>query len=220
MIKITVTSKRHVCTLMSPPLHLTTIAVCKAKMDLAILIDGSQSVEYFAKGNFQRCLQFIKKLVSGFNIAKEGTHVGIVIYSRDAKVIFGFEKYFNLWTMLTAIESIQYPQNGTNTGRALDVVRTQLFDASARQGVPNILLIMTNGASQVSIWHSKCKTDTGHIDTSVTPKISSCCRHGKSNAVTRTRVVANANFDFLLWSLLIVSIVVHFYPLFNFKFSK
>ena len=126
------------------------LAVCKAKVDLAILIDGSRSIDYFGAGNFQRCLTFVKNLVRGFNIAKEGTHVGIVVFSQYAQVIFGFEAYFNLRAMLTAIDRIRYPRSSTYTGKALNVVRIKLFDASARQGVPNILLVMTDGASQVS----------------------------------------------------------------------
>ncbi|KAL9981494.1 hypothetical protein ACROYT_G010201 [Oculina patagonica] len=137
--------------------------VCRAKLDLAILIDASQSVENFADRryrisvqfskqlavrNYQRSLQFIKQLVSGFNIAKEGTHVGIVVFARDAKTVFGFEKYFNIWTMLKAIDNIKHPQRGTFIGKGLDAVRTQLFDASARQGVPRILLVVTDSASQ------------------------------------------------------------------------
>lgn len=132
-------------------IELLYFAVCKAKVDLSVLIDGSQSIDYFAVGNFRRCLQFVKNFVSGFNIAKEGTHVGIVVFSKNAEIIFGFEKYFSVQTVLTAIDSIKYPRSGTHTGKALDVVRTKLLDASARQGVPNILLVMTDGASQVSL---------------------------------------------------------------------
>lgn len=124
-------------------------------MDLAILIDGSQSIEYFGVGNFRRCLQFVKNLISGFNIAKEGTHVGVVVFSAKAKVIFGFERYFNLQRMMRAIDRIKYPRSSTHTGAALDVVRNRLFDASARQGVPNILLVMTDGASQVCFSNTK-----------------------------------------------------------------
>jgi len=119
-------------------------------VDLAILIDGSQSIEYFGKGNFRRCLRFVKRLISGFNIAKDGTHVGIVVYSAKANVIFGFERYFRIQQMYRAINRIRYPRSSTHTGEALDVVRTRLFESSARQGVPNILLVMTDGASQVS----------------------------------------------------------------------
>lgn len=86
----------------------------------------------------------------GFNIARDGTHVGIVVFSQKADVIFGFETYFSLPQILKAINGIRYPGRSTYTGRALDVVRTRLFDASARQGVPNILLVMTDGSSQVS----------------------------------------------------------------------
>ena len=131
---------------------LTHLVVCKAKLDLAILLDTSQRAESFAERNFRRCLQFIKQLVSGFNIGNEGTHVGVAVFARDTKVVFGFEKYFNIWTMLKAINDIKYSQRDTFTGKGLEVVRTQLFHASVRQGVPRVLLVMTDSPSQVSFY--------------------------------------------------------------------
>ena len=81
--------------------------------------------------------------------------MGIVVFARDAKVVFGFGKYFNMWTMLKAIDNIKYSPRGTFTGKGLEVVRTQLFDKSARQGVPRILLVVTDSASQVSFINNK-----------------------------------------------------------------
>lgn len=84
--------------------------------------------------------------------------MGIVTFARDARVIFGFEKYFNIWTMLKVIDNIKFSQRGTFTGKGLDVVRNQLFDTSARQGVPRILLVVTDSASQVSF-----KNEQNHL---------------------------------------------------------
>ena len=146
-------------------------------MDLAILIDGSQSIEYFAKGNFKRCLEFVKNLLRGFNIAREGTHAGIVVFSHIAEVVFGFEKYLSLGPMLQTIDHIKYPKSSTYTGKALDVVRTQLFDASARQGVPNVLLVMTDGASQVGIFYTTLKIEFSKITDCL--KLTSKQHHNK-----------------------------------------
>ena len=51
--------------------------------------------------------------------------------------------------MMDAIGNIQYPGKGTKTGSALDLARTGLFEVSARQGVRDILIVLTDGVSQV-----------------------------------------------------------------------
>lgn len=129
---------------------LTHLAVCKTKLDLAILIDASQKPPD-TDINFRRYIQFIKRLISGFNVAKYGTHVGIAVFYQDTKVMFGFERYLNLWTLLKAIDGIRFSQRGARTGKALEKARTKLFDASARPGVPRMLLVMTDTVSQVRL---------------------------------------------------------------------
>ena len=125
---------------------------CAAIVDLAFLLDGSGSI---GPGNFQKCLEFLKDFVQGFNIAKDGTHIGIVLYSKTSEIIFNFDTYFDAKSMIEAIAKISYPALGTFTGEGLNLVRTGLFDVSARQGVRNILIVMTDGASQVRILDEK-----------------------------------------------------------------
>lgn len=59
---------------------------CKAKADVVFIIDGSGSIEISGKGNFKKVLDFVKDLTRSFDVSKEGTHVGIVLYSNDAEV--------------------------------------------------------------------------------------------------------------------------------------
>lgn len=122
---------------------------CKAKVDIAILLDGSGSIDFQSPGNFDKCKKFLKNFVKAFNIAKDGTHVGLVVFSNNADIIFNFEKYLDANSMMDAIDKVSYPAEGTYTGKALDQVRTGLFEVSARQGVRDVLIIMTDGASQV-----------------------------------------------------------------------
>ena len=137
-------------------LHISfSSQACKAKIDLAFLLDGSGSIDFQTPGNFKKCLEFLKSFVKGFNIAKDGTHVGLVVFSTTAEIIFNFEKYLDANSMMDAISKISYPAKGTKTGDALDLVRTGLFEVSARQGVRDILIIMTDGASQVRSYDEK-----------------------------------------------------------------
>ena len=125
------------------------LAGCKGKVDIAVLLDGSERIDYQKAGNFKKCQQFLKSFFGSFNIAKDGTRVGLVLFSKTSEVRFDFEKYSDKKSITEAIDKIPYPRKGTNCGAGLDMVRTNLFEASARQGVRDVLLVITGGSSQV-----------------------------------------------------------------------
>lgn len=72
-----------------------------------------------------------------------------MLFSKTSEVRFDFEKYADKKSITEAIDKIPYPRKGTNCGAGLDMVRTNLFEASARQGVRDVLLVITGGSSQV-----------------------------------------------------------------------
>ena len=55
--------------------------------DLAFIVDSSGSI---SRKNFARMKQFLKLVVSEFNIGPEGTHVAVVVYSTNAQVVHTF----------------------------------------------------------------------------------------------------------------------------------
>ena len=58
----------------------------KTKVDCGLIIDGSGSIEKSEQGNFEKVLSFVKDLSKGYEVSKEGTHVGIMVYGDEAKV--------------------------------------------------------------------------------------------------------------------------------------
>ena len=100
-------------------------------------------------------MRFLRNFVQSFNIAEDGSHVGVVLFSSTAEVVFNFEKYFDPNSIIDAIDKIPYPSKSTYTGIGLDLVRTGLFEVSERQGVRDVLIVMTDGASQVRIFDNK-----------------------------------------------------------------
>ena len=70
-------------------------------------------------------------------------------------MVFNFEKYFDSNSIIDAIDKISYPSKSTYTGKGLDLVRTGLFEISERQGVRDVLIVMTDGASQVRVFDNK-----------------------------------------------------------------
>ena len=49
--------------------------------------------------------------------------------------------------MMDAIDKAPYLKGGTLTGKALEFVKVELFDKTGRQGVPKVLIVMTDGKS-------------------------------------------------------------------------
>ena len=63
----------------------------------------------------------------------------------------GFDEHYTESEILSTIEGISYPGGGTYTGGALKKAKLELFEKSARAGVPNIAIIITDGKSSDNI---------------------------------------------------------------------
>ena len=86
-------------------------------------------------------------MAAAFTVATDKTHVGLVLFSSNAQLVFDFNKYFDLVSIDSAIDSISYPNGGTYTGKALTFTQSSLFASSARPGKPHLLIVLTDGAS-------------------------------------------------------------------------
>jgi len=103
------------------------VTVCRKRLDLALLIDGSGSINAYGRGNFRRCLDFVKRLVASFSVSPTQTRVGIVLFSHRSWLISNFRRYRNKQSLLHVISRIRYPRGGTKIGRALRFARYRLF---------------------------------------------------------------------------------------------
>ena len=102
--------------------------MCRRRLDLAFLIDGSGSIEAYGRGNFRRCLNFVKRVVSSFRVSPRQTRVGVVLFSSRAWLVFNFKRYGNKLSIFRAIDRIRYPRGGTRIGRALRFATYRLFN--------------------------------------------------------------------------------------------
>ena len=118
------------------------LLVCRARLDLAFLLDGSGSVERSGRGNFRRCLNFVKRLVASFTVSSRYTRVGVVLFSSRTWLIFNFKRYRNKRQIYRAIDGIRYPRGGTRMGRALRFVKSRLFGGSRRRKVTIYFLFL------------------------------------------------------------------------------
>ena len=63
------------------------------------------------------------------------------------QIISGFDEHYTQSEILSVIDGMSYPGGGTRTGNALLKAKSDLFDKSARPGIPNIAIIITDGVS-------------------------------------------------------------------------
>lgn len=122
------------------------LPACKTQVDLGFIIDGSGSVEMYGKGNFKRCLNFVKALTRAFEISPTDTRVGAIVFSSRSELQFTFNQYTTQAEIETAIDSIKYPGYTTNTGAAMTMAKDRLLN-DARTGVPRVLVVLTDGRS-------------------------------------------------------------------------
>ena len=106
--------------------------MCNRRLDLAFLVDGSGSIEAAGRGNFRRCIEFVKTMVSSFSVSPLRTRVGVALFSSRSWLILDFHQSKSKATVLRRISSIRYPRGGTKIGRALNFVLHRLFRRSRR----------------------------------------------------------------------------------------
>lgn len=100
----------------------------------------------YGKGNFQRCLDFVKSLTKAFVVSPTDTRVGAIVFSSRSELQFDFKQYSTQQDLEAAITRIKYPGYRTKTGAALTMAADKLFN-DVRQGVPRVLVVLTDGAS-------------------------------------------------------------------------
>ncbi|KAK3721427.1 hypothetical protein QZH41_020681, partial [Actinostola sp. cb2023] len=151
LVAIVQAIKNNICQAPPPTTSVvtssTTSTVCKAKVDLGFLIDGSGSIEWQGRGNFQKVITFVKQIVNEFEISQHDTHVGVVLFDHTAKVVFGFHNYTDKNYIMRQISTINYPGGGTRTASALSIAHNDLYKTSSRNGISKTLIVLTDGDS-------------------------------------------------------------------------
>ena len=122
-------------------------SVCRARIDLAFVIDASGSV---GRGNFRRCLTFVQNMARAFVISRRYTRFAIVLYSSRPAKIFGFNRYTNQRSLLRAIGKIRYTGGGTKTGHALSYTYQRVLSSNRRKN--KVVIVMTDGRSYDNVY--------------------------------------------------------------------
>lgn len=121
-------------------------------VDIGFLVDSSGSINAADSFNYQRIKDFIKGFIRSVVIGENNTRVGLATFSGQNAftVRISFTDFFTTDALIDAVQMIPYDSGGTRTGEALDRIRTDLF-SMAREGLPHILVVLTDGKSQDSV---------------------------------------------------------------------
>ncbi|XP_041649550.1 collagen alpha-6(VI) chain-like isoform X2 [Cheilinus undulatus] len=116
--------------------------------DIVFLVDGSSSIGI---ANFDAMKQFLRSVVSGLDIGPDKVRVGLAQYSDEPYKEFLLKDHMNKNSLLDEIDRFPYRTGGTETGKAMDFLRTQYFTeeagSRASQRVPQIAVVITDGDS-------------------------------------------------------------------------
>jgi len=115
-------------------------------------VDESTSV---SAHNFDLMKSFVSALVGRLDIDSGLTRVGLVKFSLSVNTdgAFNLSSYSSVADVQSAISSLTYGQGRTNTAAALAHVRTTMLTSAAgdRSDVPNAVVVMTDGKSNVNV---------------------------------------------------------------------
>lgn len=116
------------------------------------LVDGSGSIEFQGRGNFQRSKDFIKALINNFEVGRDLINIATVLYWDHFEIIHRLNTFYTKDEILNAIQGMRYPGGGTRTGQGLDVIRNStLTNLGVRSQLTNIVVVVTDGLSQDSV---------------------------------------------------------------------
>ncbi|CAN2388201.1 behavioral response to pain [Pristimantis euphronides] len=129
--------------------------------DLYFLLDSSGSVTY---DEFAKVKQFIGDLLQPFKFGPQNIRASVVQISTNPTLEFPLNQYSSNKDVQKAIQNIKQRMGDTNTGKAIDYVKQNLYaeDFGSRADVPKVLVWVTDGLSTDDIsWPMKLLKDMG-----------------------------------------------------------
>ncbi|XP_074624581.1 SCO-spondin-like isoform X5 [Acropora palmata] len=125
---------------------------CPIPIDFAMIVDASGSI---SRRNFAKLLEFIEKMLDGFDISEKGTHIAIIEYSTKPSVQIKFNEfsgaYLNAANLKRKIRKIRQSRGFTFIDKALRMASTEIFaeENGMRPNVTKVALVMTDGKQTV-----------------------------------------------------------------------
>ncbi|KAL6081555.1 hypothetical protein STEG23_000576, partial [Scotinomys teguina] len=131
-----------------PTEHQFPVCTEPSLADIVFLVDSSTSI---GPQNFQKVKNFLHSVVLGLDIGNDQVQVGLVQYNDNIHPAFQLKQSSLKSLVLEWIQNLSYSTGGTNTGSALEFIRTnyltEMGGSRAKDGVPQIVILVTDGES-------------------------------------------------------------------------
>ena len=105
------------------------------------MIDASDSV---TNENWPIMLEFVSSVVDSFDISARGTHIGLIVFSRDAQISLYFntlqENNLTATNVTEVVNNLQYKDGWSRFDLALLVAEEELFNEATgmRSEIPKV----------------------------------------------------------------------------------
>ncbi|XP_059838177.1 vitrin isoform X2 [Hypanus sabinus] len=116
---------------------------CLNSADIGFVVDGSSSM---GTGNFRTVLEFVANISREFEISETATRVGVVQYTYEQRLEFGFEEHNTRESVVGAVRNVRYWSGGTSTGAAITFASKHLFSKS-KPNKRKLMIVITDGRS-------------------------------------------------------------------------
>uniref|UniRef100_A0A8C9IM64 VWFA domain-containing protein n=1 Tax=Piliocolobus tephrosceles TaxID=591936 RepID=A0A8C9IM64_9PRIM len=128
--------------------HVSPACREAALADIVFLVDSSTSI---GPQNFQKIKNFLYSVVLGLDISSDHVRVGLAQYNDNIYPAFQLNQHPLKSMVLEQIQNLPYSTGGTNTGSALEFIRTNYLTeesgSRAKDRVPQIVILVTDGES-------------------------------------------------------------------------
>ena len=102
--------------------------------------------------NFQRIKRFLQSFIEGLDIGSDKVRVGLAQYSHRVYREFLLKDHTDKRSLVERVDRLLYRGGGTFTGKGIKFLQSHFLtkEAGSRadEGVPQVVVVMTDGASQ------------------------------------------------------------------------
>lgn len=122
---------------------MSTGFTCGVSVDIGFMLDSSGSAGVY----YKEVLNVAESIIDNFNISRENSHVGFVVFSDTARVVTTLHEYYDKDAIKTALKSLPTPSGATRLDIALQLTYRDLFNKPEiiAEKNPKFLFVFTDG---------------------------------------------------------------------------
>jgi len=124
----------------TPPPPPPTPPPCKAKIDVVVILDGSNSI---VDADWARALTFTNKLIDGFNISADQVEMGVVQFSDAADTVIGLSA--DAAAIHKAVTNLRQMKRNTNTYNGFNQAKSIIDSQGRKDNKGQVVILITDG---------------------------------------------------------------------------